>query len=118
MSDEFLYVASTNHQVRSHVASWNKNIFFHSWGPYPTTIPHTVSTIMRHAYNVPVNPHAILMQANHKRLRLKRVQWRRTRHRELLTIISQDICDKVCAEWGASLSDDSDDSWLKGSDSD
>ena len=58
------------------------------------------------------------MQSNHERLRLKRVEWRQTRHEELLAIIRQDIRDEVHDEWGAALSDGYNDVWLKGSDSD
>ena len=68
-----------------------------------------------------------------KRLRLKRVESRRIRVEELLASIRQYIRDDVCANWGsadirnevysylgAALSDDSDsdDVWLKRSDSD
>ena len=87
MSVEFLDVSRTTQQVRSRVSSWTKNIFVHSWGPYPTMIPHTVSTITRRAYNVPVTPHDIVLRANHERFRLKRVDWRRTCRRELLARI-------------------------------
>ena len=61
-------------------------------------IPHTVSTIMRRAYNVTVTPHALFVRANHERLRLKRFEWRQTLHRELLARICQDMRDMVCAE--------------------
>ena len=118
MSVEFLDVVRTTQQVRSRVASWTKNIFVHSWGPYPTMIPRTISTITRHAYNVPVTFHGPVMRANHKCLRLKRVDWRRTCNEELLSRILQDIRDEVCAEWGAALSDISNDGWLEGSNSD
>ena len=118
MSVEFLDAACTTQQFGSCVASWTKNVFVHSWGPYPTRIPHTVSTITRHAYNVPVIPPTLVLQANHERLRLKHVEWRRTFHREFLDRIRQDMSDKICAEWGAALSNDSDDGWLEGSNSD
>ena len=78
-------------------------------------IPHTVSTITRRAYNVPVTPHTLVLQANDEHLRLKRVEWRQTLHRELLARIRQDMRDEVRAEWGAALFDDSNDSWLEGS---
>ena len=77
-------------------------------------IPHTVSTITRRAYNVPVTPHALVLRFNHGRLRLKRVEWRQTRHRELLARIRQDMRDEV----RDILSDNSDDIWIKGYDSD
>ena len=118
MSVKFTDVARTTQQVISRVASWTKNIFVHSWGNYPTMILPTVSTITRRAYNVPVTPHALVLRANHKCLRLKRVECIQTRHRELLARIRQDIRDEVRAEWGAALSDESNDGWLKGSDSD
>ena len=113
MSVEFLDATRTTHKVGSFVATWTENIFVHSWGPYPTMIPHTVSTIARRAYNVPVTPHALVLRANHKRLRLKRFEWRQTRHRELLARIRQDMRDEV----RAFLSDDSEKGWLKGSNS-
>ena len=118
MSVKLLDVVRTTQQVGSRVASWTKNLFVHSWVPYPTMIPPTVSTITRRAYNVPVTPHALVLRANHERFRLKCVEWRRTRHRELLARICQDICDEVRSEWGATLYDDSDDGWLDGSNSD
>ena len=76
-------------------------------------ITHTVYTITRIAYNVPVTPHALVLRANHERLRLKRVEGRQTCHRELLARIRQDMRDEVCA----SLFDEYDDSWLERSDS-
>ena len=112
MSVEFLDAARATQQVGSRVASWTENICVHSWSPYPTMIPHTVSTIKRHAYNVPVTPHSLVLRANNERLRLKRVEWRRTCHKELFSRIRQDMRDKVRAV----LSDDSDDGWLEGSD--
>ena len=117
-SVKFTDVARTTQQVISRVASWTKNIFVHSWGHYPNMIPHTISNITRRAYNVPVTPHALVLQANHERLRLKRGEWRRTRHREFLARIRQDMCDEVRAEWGAALYDDSDEGWIEVSDSD
>ena len=83
-------------------------------GPYSTMIPHSVSTITGRAYNVPVIPHDLLLQANYERLKLKRVEWRRNRHRKLLARICQDMRDKVCA----TLSNDADVGWLERSDSD
>ena len=56
MSVEFLNAARENQQVGIRVATWTENIFFQSWVPYPTMIPHTVSTIKRRAYDVPVTP--------------------------------------------------------------
>ena len=83
-------------------------------------IPPTVSTITRRAYNVLVTFHGLVLQSNNERLRLKRVESRRICVEELLARICQDMCDKVRADWGAALSDDSDynDGWLKRSDSD
>ena len=68
MSVEFLDHACVTQQVGSRVATWTENIFVHSSGPYPTMIPHTVYTIKRRAYNVPVTPHALVLRANHERL--------------------------------------------------
>ena len=76
-----------------------------------------VPNITRRSYNVPVTPHTLVMRSNHERLKLKCVEWRRTRHRELLARICQDMRDEVCAEWCAALSDDSDDGWIEVSDS-
>ena len=118
MSVEFLDVASTTQQVRSCVASWTKKPFVHSWGTYPTMIYPNVSTITGRAYNVTVTPHTLVLQANHKRLRLKRVEWRQICHEELLARICQDIRDEVCDEWGAALSDDSNEGCIDGSNSD
>ena len=112
-SVEFLDAARATQQIGSRVTSWTKNIFVQSFGPYCTIITHTISTITRRAYNVPVNPHALVLRANHERLRLKRVEFRQTCHRELIARIRQDIREEVSAEWGASLSNDSDDGWLK-----
>ena len=113
-SDEFLDAGCATQQVGSRVPSWKENSFVHSWGNYPTMKPHTIYTITRYAYNAPVTPNALVLRANNKRLRLKHVEWRRTRHRELLTRIRQDMRNEV----RASLSDDSDDGWLEGSNSD
>ena len=110
----FIHAAHATPQVGSCVATWTENIFVHSLGPYPTMITHTISTIKRRAYDVPVTPHDLVLGANHKRLRLKRVERRQTLHRELLARICQDMCDEVHAV----LSDDSDDIWIKGSNSD
>ena len=114
MSVEFFDAARATQQFRSCVTSWTENIFFHSWGPYPTMIHHTVSNITRRACDVTVTPHALVLRANHERLRLKRVEWRKTCHRELLARICQDMRDEVRAV----LSNDSDDIWLEGSNSD
>ena len=72
-------------------------------------IPHTVYTIKRRAYNVPVTPHALILRDNHEHLRLKRVEWRRTCHRELLARIRQYMRGKVCAV----TSNDYDDGWIE-----
>ena len=114
MSVEFLDAARATQQVGSRVATWTENIFVHSWGPYPTMIPHTVSTIKRRAYYVHVTPHDLVLRANHERLRLIHVERRQTLHRELLARICQEMCDKVRAV----LYDDSYDGWLEVSDSD
>ena len=126
-SVEFLDVVCTTQQVGSRVDSWTENIFVHYWGPYPTMIPPNISTITRRAYNLPVTFHGLVLRFNHERLRLKRVEWRLICVKELLTIILQDMCDKVranvcvavCNDLGAALSDDSDsdDGWLERSDS-
>ena len=110
-SAEFLDAARATQLVGSCVASWTENIFVYYWVLYPSMIPHTVSTIKRRAYNFTVTPHALILQSNHERLRLKHVEWRQTLHRELLARICQDMHDKVRAV----LSDDSDDSWIEGS---
>ena len=68
ISVEFLDAARATQQVGNCVASWTENIFVNSWIPYPTMNPHTVSTITRRAYNVPVTPHALLLRANHERI--------------------------------------------------
>ena len=120
MSVKFLDVVRTTQHVRSRVASWTKNLFVNSWGPYPTMIPPNVSSITRRSYNVPVTFHGLVLRSNHERLRQKRVESRQIRVEGLLARIRQDIRDKVRAEWGATLSDysDSDDGWLNRSDSD
>ena len=79
-------------------------------------IPPNFSTITRRAYNVPVTFHGLVLQSNHKRLRLKRVELRRIRVEDFLARICQGIRDEVCAnvhvpnrnELGATLSNDSD----------
>ena len=127
-SVKFLNVFRTTDHVRSRVAYWTSNLFVLSCGPYPTMIPPNVSTITQLAYNLPVTFHGLVLRSNHKRLRLKRIESRRIRVEELLARIRQDICDEVsanfhvpvCNELGAALSNDSDsdDVWLKRSDSD
>ena len=114
MRVEFLDAARATQQVGSRVTTWTENICVHSWGPYPTLIPHNVSTIKRRAYDVPVTPHALALRSNHERLRLVRVERRQTLHRELLARICQDMHCEVRAV----LSDDSDDGWFEESDSD
>ena len=121
-SVEFLDVARTNQHVRSCVASWNKNIFVHSWGLYPSIIPPNFSTITRRAYNLPVTFHGLVLRSNHGRLRLKSIESRRIRVEELLVRIRQYIRDEVRANVRVpvnnvlvdALSDDSDsdDGWL------
>ena len=81
MSVNFLDAPRSTQKVGSRVATWTKNIFVYSWGPYPTVIPHTFSTIKRRAYAVPIIPHALSCRANHKHLRLICVEWRQTLHR-------------------------------------
>ena len=91
-------------------------------------IPPNVSNITRRAYNIPVTFHGLVLQSNHKLLKLKRIELRRIFVEELLARILQGICDEICAnvrvpvfnELGAALSDDSDsdDVWLEISDSD
>ena len=61
MSVKFIDATLATQQVGSRVASWTENFDVHSWGPYPTMIPHTVSTIKRHANNVPVT-HALVLR--------------------------------------------------------
>ena len=78
----------------------------------------TVSTITQRAYNVPVTFHGLILRSNYKRLLLKSVESRRIRVEDLLARIRQDIRDDIRNEWGAALSDYSDDGWLDGSDSD
>ena len=77
----------------------------------------TISVITGRTYNVPVTPHDLVLRANHECLRLERVEWRRTRYRQFLARICQDIRDDSGAEWSAALSNDSDGSWLEGYDS-
>ena len=127
-SVEFLGVVRTNQHIRSRVASWTPNLFVHSWGSYPTTIPPNFSIITRRAYNLPVTFHGLVLRSNNERLRLKRIESRRIRVEELLDRIRQDIRDKVRAnicvpvrnELGDALSgySNSGDGWLERSDSD
>ena len=122
-SVEFFDVVRTTQHVQSRVASWIPNIFVHSWVLYPTTmIPPNVYTMTRHAYNLPVTFHGLVLRSNQERLRLKRIESRQINVEEYLARISQDICDKVAANFfapinnalGDALSDDSDsdDGWL------
>ena len=97
MSVKFLDAARATQKVGSRVATWTENICVHSWGPYPTSILHNVSTIKRHAYDVPVTPPTLTLRANHKRLIMNCVERRRTLHRELLARIHQDMRDEVSA---------------------
>ena len=127
-SVKIIDVVRTTQHVRSHVASWTPNLFVHSWSPYPTMIPPNVSNITLRTYNLPVTFHGLVLQSNHERLILKFVELRRIHFEELLARICQDIHEEVCANvcvpvrnnLGNSLSkdSDSDDGWLKRSDSD
>ena len=74
--------------------------------------------LSRDVHTMFLYPNDIVLRANHERLRLKHVEWRRTRNRELLARIRQDMRDEVPAELGAALSNDSNDGCLEGSDSD
>ena len=114
MTVKVLNAACATQRVGSRVATQTENICVHSWDPYPTMIPHTVSTIKRRAYDVPVTPHALALRANHERLQLIYVERRRTLHRDFLALICQEMCDKVRDV----LSNDSDNSCLEESDSD
>ena len=81
MSVKFIDAARATQQVGSCVTTCTENICVHSWGPYPTMIHHTFSTIKWRAYNSPVNPHALEFRANHERLWLIHVDRRQTLQR-------------------------------------
>ena len=81
-----------------------------------------VSTITRRAYDPICYFHGFVLQSNHKRLRLKRIELKHIRFKELLARIRQDVRDDVAANarvpvdnaLGDTLSNDSDsdDGWL------
>ena len=95
MSVEFLDVVRVSHHVGSRV-DYTPNIFVHSWGINPTdTILPNVSTITRHAHDPIHTFHGFVLQSNHKRLRLKRVELKHIRFKELLARIRGDVRDDV-----------------------
>ena len=84
--------------------------------------PPNVSTITWRAHDTIVTSHGFVLQSNHERLRLKRIELKRIRFKEYLARICQDVSDgvsaNVCApvsnDLGDALSNDSnsDDGWL------
>ena len=96
-SVEFIYVVRTIQHVGSRV-NHTPNIFVHSWGVNPTDIiPANVYTITRRAYDPIVSFHGFILQSNHDRLRLKRIELKRIRVEEYLARICQDVRDEVAA---------------------
>ena len=85
-------------------------------------IPHNVSTITRHAYNLPVTFHRLVLRYNSERLRLKRIELNCICVEVYRASVRQYICVKVVANFrapvnnalGDALSNDSDynDGWL------
>ena len=81
-----------------------------------------VSTITWRAHDTIVTSHGFVLQSNHERIRLKRIELKRIRVEEYLARIRQDISDKVatnvCAPVNIALVDalsddsDSDNAWL------
>ena len=121
-SVKFLEVVRITHPVGSRV-DYTPNILIRSWGVNPTdTIPPNVYTISRRAYDPICNFYGFVLQSNHERLRLKRIELKHIRFEELLPRIRQDVRDDVVDNacppanhaLGDALSNDSDfgDSWL------
>ena len=127
-SVEFIDIVRVTQLVGSCV-NYTPNIFVHSWGVNPTdTIPANVYTITRRAYDPICSFRGFILRSNHKRLRLKRIELKHIRFKELLARIRQDVRDDVAANvrapvnnaLGDALSNDSDsnDGWLDRYDSD
>ena len=127
-SVEFIDVVRTTQHVESCV-DYTLNIIVHSWGVNPTdTISSNVSTITRRAYDPICSFHVFVLQSNHEPLRLKIIELKRIRFKELLARIFQDVRDDVAANvrdyvnnaLGDDLSNDSDSNggWLNRYDSD
>ena len=113
-------------RVTQHVGScvnYTPNIFIRSWGVNSTdTIPDNVSTITWRDYDHIFSFPGFISRSNHERLRLKRIELKRIRFKELLARICQDVSDDVAANVRAPVNNalcdalsndsDSDDGWL------
>ena len=102
--------------------------FFHSWGVNPTyKIPANVSTITRRAYDPFRSFYRFVLRSNHECIRLKRIELKHIRFKELLARIRQDVRDEVvenvCSPANYALGDalsndfDSNEGWLDTHDS-
>ena len=78
--------------------------------------PPNVSNINRHAYNLSITFHGLVLRFNHERPMLNRIELKRIRVEKYLARVCQDIRNEVAANvlapvnnaLGDSLSDDSD----------
>ena len=109
MSVEFLDVVCVTHPVGSRV-DYTPNIFIHSWGVNPTdTITPNVSTITQCAYDPIRTFHGLVLQSNHERLRLKRIEFKRIRLEELLArirgYVRDDVFNNACSPANHALGD-------------
>ena len=87
MSVEFIDVVPVTQHVGSRV-KYTPNIFVHSWGVNPNdTIPPNIYIITWRAHYPIRNFHGFVLQSNHKRLRLKKIELKRIRFEELLARI-------------------------------
>ena len=92
-SVEFLRFVHVNSD--SEVVIYTPNIFVRDWGNNPTMIYPTVSSITRCAYDPITIQHGLVLQCNHERLRLKRVERKHIGLENHLTRICQDTRDNV-----------------------
>ena len=115
-SVEFIDVVCVTQRVGNRV-DYTPNIFIHSWGVNPNdTIPANVSTITWRDYDPICSFHGFVLWSNHEHIRMKRIELKHIRFKELLAIIRQDVrddvadnvCDPINNALGDALSNDSD----------
>ena len=115
-SVKFLDVVRVTQQVGSCV-DYTPKICIPSWGVNPTDmIPANVYTINQRAYDPIRCFRGFVLRSNHERLRLKLIELKRIRFKELLARIRQDfredvvanVCSPAYHALGDDLSNDSD----------
>ena len=84
------------------VVIYTPNIFVHEWGTYPTMIYPTVYSFTLRAYVPITTQKEFILQCNHERLRLNRVERKRISFENHLSRVCQDMRDDVSANYDCS----------------